>query len=279
MKRILSTVGAVAMFAAMMLFPSGAAYGAEAVSKGNLSPAQAVMMAFASDTTQVSAEFQAGKLTPAEAVRQAFSAASSTCECDGCNCAPGQCPNCLTLDPVDADHTCPKCGAYRNVVNREVNGMHSHYCDHAGTRYAGSSPSEWWHRDPAPVTNRTTRVVQTPRVVIPATDVQFGSPQYVAAPPKRFTLDNCPDGKCPVGPQRTYNAYSVAPSAQGGVTYSYESYNEAPAKAGIFSGDGGPVRKILGIPFRIVQKFRENRQARKSGGGFGSGGGCASCGN
>ena len=275
MKRMLSTVGAVMMFAAMMLFQSGAAYGAEAVSKGNLSPAQAVMMAFASDT---SSTVQPENLTPAEAVRQAFSVASSTCDCDGCNCAPGQCPNCLTLDPVDADHTCPKCGAYRNVVNREVNGMHSHYCDHAGTRFAGTGPSEWWHRDPAPVTSRTTRVVQTPRVVIPATDVQFGS-QYVAAPPKRFTLDNCPDGKCPVGPQRTY---SVAPSAQGGVTYSYESlsYSEAPAKAGIFSGDGGPVRKILGIPFRIVQKFRENRQSRKSGGGgFGFGGGCSSGGN
>lgn len=148
----------------------------------------------------------------------------------------------VKADAVDADHVCPTCGKYVNTVNREAGGSHSHYCDHAGTKFASMAANEWWHENPG------------------------ASSSFVVAPAKSYLLgtSDCPDGKCPA-PGRTVRVGSSGKVA----TYATSSYTES-AGAGVGSGRArGIVRRIVTAPFRLL---------KRGAGAVGGGGGCASCG-
>lgn len=90
------------------------------------------------------------------------------CACDVCECpvCDGNCTVPILADiPYNASHSCPKCGTFANIVERELaGGVHTHRC--------GSCSTEWWHKDPGE--------------------------QYIIAPPRNpFATENCPGGNCP----------------------------------------------------------------------------------
>ena len=140
------------------------------------------------------------------------------CGCDVCECPDGVCPGCTVKIGADiiynASHSCPKCGTFANIVERELaGGVHTHRC--------GNCSTEWWHRDP-------------------------GETQYVAAPPANpFALPGCANGNCP--PSIRYSAPSTSRTYSATTTRSTSSSGSGRVK--FFDGTGWYPGKLIGAVF------------------------------